>query len=65
MGCAEAAPEAQAPATARLVEAVRFELRFVHLVYCVLANKKSRNENVDLGICRLLLGCVRSTLVET
>ena len=39
MGCAEATPEAQAPATARLVEAVRFELRFVYLVWCVLAYK--------------------------
>ena len=34
MGCAEAAPEAQAPATARLLEAVLFELHFDHLVYC-------------------------------
>ena len=39
MGCAEAAPEAQAPATARLLDAVLFEVYFEHFVYCVLAYK--------------------------
>ena len=39
MGCAAAAPEAQAPVTARLLEAALFELHFGHLVYCLLAYK--------------------------